>query len=217
MKEILNNTKYGEIKNALIEKKDVNEFSGWKNVSKKLRIEKENISDTTKKIEAAVTKEIVTIKIENLPETKNVALVTPVKEKPQESVIPTIKTNHNLKSSDLTSKKMTQLQNQLKSIIFNQNSADKKITHRRTASEGASKNTYDYNFHLFLESEKTKLQKLNQSGKFYFYGEKRDAHFESAMKKAEEREKYVGNLIEGYNFSSDFKKKVTDYVNRLDE
>jgi len=217
MKEILNNTKYGEIKNSLIEKKNVNEFSGWKNVCKKLPTEKENISESTHKNEASVIKEIVTIKNENLPEAKNVVFETPVKEKPQESVNPTIKTNHYLKSSDLTSKKMTQLTNQLKSIIFPQNLADKIVTHRRTASEGASKNIYDSNFHLFLESEKTKLQTLNGSGKFYFYGEKRDALFESAKKKAEEKEKNLENLIKGYNFSSDFKKKVTDYLNRLDK
>ena len=217
MKEILNNTKYGEIKNSLIEKKNLNEFSGWKNVSKKMQIEKENISQSTHKNYASVTNEVVTIKNENLPDAKNMVLETPVKEKPQESVNPTIKTNHNLKSSDLTSKKTTQLPNQLKSILFHQNLADKKITHRRTASEGASKNIYDSNFHLFLESEKTKLQRINESGKFYFYGEKRDSLFESAKKKAEEKEKYLGNLIQGYNFSSDFKNKVTDYLNRLDE
>ncbi len=212
MKEILNDTKYGEVKNVLIEK----EFNGWNCSNKKSKTVKENFQNPPQRDENE-SKEIDPIKQENLQDLSGGALETPVKEKPQVSGNPVIKSNHNLKCSDLTSKKNTQLANQMKSIINHENPTEKKFTHRRTASEGASKKVYDSNFHVFVESEKTKLQKLNESGKFYFYGEKRDALFESAKKKAEEKEKYVDNLIQGYNFSSDFKKKATDYLNRLDE
>jgi hypothetical protein len=124
---------------------------------------------------------------------------------------------HGKKSSDVTTK--YNVPNQMKSLLFYDETA-KKINHRRTASEGMSKNFYqnrDDLQYIGNDEEKKKLQELVQSKKFYFYGEKRDALVETAKMKSEKKEKYVDSLIEGYNFSSDFKKNVTHYLNRLDE
>lgn len=202
IKDILVATNYGGRKEAATERKSKNLHH-----KKEIKISNENNFLPCKLRPITPTKEQIP-ELDKEPDNK--------KEFKEDSLV-LEKPLHGKKPSDVTTKH--KLPNQMKSLIFYDESA-KKINHRRTSSEGMSRkfNLYPNDPHYIGNDElKKKLQEANQSQKFYFYGEKRDALVESAKQKSEKKEKYVESLIEGYNFSSDFKKNVTHYLNRIDK